>query len=115
MSDTVTPDKYLVQKLHRSFGPSTCRHCGKSYTLPGEHKCSPTYTELQANVDKGKRLLERAMKHLLSRKLLCEALQAEVKRLEGIISKVHERSYPGLAVKEGKLLNEIYKMTWEGE
>jgi len=38
-------------------------------------------------------------------------LEAENERLEWIISKAHELSYPGLAIKEGDLLNRIYKLT----
>jgi len=88
MSDTVNPDKYLVQKLHRSFGPSTCRHCGKSYTLPGEHKCSPTYTELQATV---KRLCDgiETVNNACVEKT--RALQAEVKRLEGELAAYRDK------------------------
>ena len=69
------------------FGPSTCRHCGKSYTLPGEHKCSPTYTELQAELEKAKTLVKRLCDGIETVNNACvektRALQAEVKRLEG--------------------------------
>ena len=39
---------------------------------------------------------------------IADAIQAHP---DWIISKAHELSYPGLAIKEGTLLNKIYRLT----
>jgi len=101
-----------------------CNACLKDQLENGKHECcvSPDSCDvdgiiLQLRAELADKIGEIDAECRVSQFATKEVgnLQAEVKRLEGIISKVHERSYPGLAVKEGKLLNEIYKMTWEGE
>ncbi len=32
------------------YGPLTCPDCDETYTLQGEHKCSPSYAELKAQL-----------------------------------------------------------------
>ena len=42
------------------YGPGTCRQCGEPTPLPGEHRCNPTYSELQAKVKALEDELEQA-------------------------------------------------------
>ena len=43
-------------------GPSTCSDCGETYTLPGLHKCSPTYKELQGELERLKDFARRVIR-----------------------------------------------------
>jgi len=40
-----------------------CDDCGKEFTLPGQHKCNPTYRQLEATNKKLKEFIEKYPSH----------------------------------------------------
>lgn len=69
------------------------------------------YVQLQAENDKLKEERDKAISEIVVWSRKAGYLEAELEAAKKVIEKVHEWSYPGLAIKESTLLNEIYKMT----
>ncbi len=71
-----------------TFGPSTCSVCGESTPLPGEHKCSPTYKQLQSRLNKAETLQQFYLEGLEKRVDELTAANEENKQLREVLEKL---------------------------